>query len=142
MKRFLFSVAVLLVGTIAFAIPNEKVLSSFSTSFPKAQEVSWFENGSNFEVHFLLGEVRCKLWYDSEGSLVKSHRYYPGNLLPPMILASLQRKHSDKKIFGVTEVTSQDGLQYYIKLEDDKKWYDVTSDATGNLVLTKKFNKA
>jgi hypothetical protein len=142
MKKLLISMTLLFITLVSFAIPNEKVLESFSNSFPKADSVSWYENGSNFEVHFNMGDVRCKLWYDENGIMIKSHRYYKGNMLPPMILASLQRKYSDKNIHGVTEVTSNEGVQYFIILDDDKKWYDVTSDASGNLTLTKKFNKA
>ena len=62
--------------------------------------------------------------------------------LSPFILARIQQKYTGKKVFGITEVSSDAGLNYYIILEDDKKWYHVTSDATGNLSLEDKYNKA
>ena len=126
----------------AFATPNEKVLTSFSSSFPKAEAITWFESETDYEVNFNMGEVKCKIWYDKEGSILKCHRYYKQNMLPPMIISSIQTKYAGKDIYGITEVTSGEGIQYYIVLQDDKKWYNVTSDASGTLTLTKKFNKA
>jgi len=125
----------------SFATPNDKVLTSFSQSFPKADSVNWFDNENDYEVHFYIGQTRCLVWYDKDGTIIKSMRYYLQNMLSPMILSSVHRKYKTQTIFGVTEVTSQEGVLYYLVLEDDKKWYNVTSDAVGNLSLTKKFNK-
>ena len=47
-----------------------------------------------------------------------------------------------KKIFGVTEDNSEVGLDYRIVLEDEKRWYHVNSDESGNLHLFKKYKKA
>ncbi|MFL5739561.1 MAG: hypothetical protein ACJ75B_05045 [Flavisolibacter sp.] len=143
MKSLFLAIVLSVSSIICFATPNEKVLSSFATSFPKADSVSWYENDNNYEVHFNMGEVHCRLWYDKEGTVIKSIRYYLQTMLPPIVLSRVQHKYSDKSIFGITEVTTpEDGVQYYIILQDDKKWYDITSDASGNLTLTKKFNKA
>jgi hypothetical protein len=141
MKKLFTGMAVMLFSLVVFATPNEKVLSNFAQSFPKADSVKWYENENDYEVHFYVGQTRCLVWYDKDGVVTKSIRYYLQNMLSPMVLASVQRKYKDQSIFGVTEVTNQDGVQYYLVLEDDKKWYNITSDAVGNLTLTKKFNK-
>ena len=143
MKRLFFFAIVLLSSTLCFATPSEKVLKSFASSFPKADSVNWYENENDYEVHFNMDKVQCRLWYDKEGTVIKSVRYYLQGMLPPIILSKVQHKYTDKTIFGITEVTTpEEGVQYFIVLQDEKKWYNVTSDSAGNLVLTKKFNKA
>ncbi|HWJ92354.1 MAG TPA: hypothetical protein VNR87_14660 [Flavisolibacter sp.] len=143
MKRLLFCTIIVMSSVFCFATPNEKVLNSFASSFPKADSVNWYENENDYEVHFNINEIRCRLWYDKEGTVIKSVRYYLQNMLPPIILSKVQHKYADKSVFGVTEVTTpEDGVQYFIVLQDDKKWYNITSDSAGNLVMTKKFNKA
>ena len=142
MKKLVISMSLVLFSLISFAMPNEKVLSNFKHTFPKAESITWYDNEQYYEVHFTNGEVKCRLWYDKEGAVTKALRYYSKEMLYPLILSSLQRKHSDKTIFGVTELTNEDGVHFYIVLEDAKKWYHVTSDISGNLTLTKTFKKA
>jgi hypothetical protein len=80
--------------------------------------------------------------YDKEGNIVQTFRYYYEQQLPIMVLAKVKERFSDKKIYGVTEVASAEGLYYYITLEDDKKWVEVKADNYGSLTIEKKFKKA
>ena len=41
----------------------------------------------------------------------------------------------------VTEINSENELTYQFVLQDDKNWYDVTSNAIGDMSITKKFQK-
>jgi hypothetical protein len=141
MKKLCFSIAALFFCLVCGAMPNEKVLNNFTASFPQADSVSWYENDNSYEVHFVMGAVRCRLWYDHDGSVTKSIRYYSQDMLPPMIRCNVCHRFMGQKIYGVTELTGEEGLQYFLILEDEKKWYEVTSDAAGNLTLTRKFNK-
>ena len=47
-----------------------------------------------------------------------------------------------KKFFGVTEITTESDVTYYIILEDEKTWTHVQSDAFGNMFTEKKLKKA
>lgn len=132
----------LLLGLTAFATPNERVLKTFNGSFPSADSVKWFDDGDGYQVHFFQNKMRCKIWYDAQGEVTKSIRYYLGSELPPLILARIQKRFEGKEIFGVTEISSSSDLAYHIILQDDKKWYEVTSDSVGNLVMNKKLIKA
>lgn len=142
MKKIFFGLSFVLLSLISFATPNEKVLNNFKNAFPKAESITWYDNEQYYEVHFTNGDVKCRLWYDKEGVVTKALRYYSKEMLYPLILNSLQKKHHDKSIFGVTELTNEDGVQFFIVLEDANKWYHVTSDISGNLTLTKTFKKA
>ena len=142
MKRILLSFTILIALAAYSKPPNEKILKNFSTAFPKAENVSWMESTNDTQVEFKNGQIKCKVWYDADGNVTKTNRYYTEESLSPFILARIQQKYTGKKVFGITEVSSDAGLNYYIILEDDKKWYHVTSDATGNLSLEDKYNKA
>ena len=142
MKKSFALLILLCIGMTSFASPNEKVLVNFNLSFPKADSVKWYDNANDYEVHFVMSNMRCRMWYDKEGMVIKSLRYYGEELLPPMVRSSIQQRWTKQKVYGVTELSDQEGVRYYIVLEDEKKWYDVTSDGLGNLTLTKKFNKA
>jgi len=127
---------------VSYGKPNEKILKSFSATFPNAENVVWSEANNDIQVDFKAGKIRCKLWYDEDGNVTKTNRYYTQESLSPFILAKVQQKYAGKNIYGITEVSSDEGLNYYLILEDDKKWYHVTSDATGNLKLEDKYIKA
>lgn len=144
MKKFFLALAILTSGIIYAADPgvDEKVVKSFNTAFPNAEKVKWYEVNGLYEVIFENDLVRCRMWYDQAGAVIRTHRYYSQEGLSPFILAKLENRFAGKKIFGVTEVTTEDGVTFHVILEDDKKWYHVNADAYGNLTLSKKYNKA
>jgi len=82
------------------------------------------------------------MWYDRDGNVTKTERYYKEEGLSPFLLARLNKKFEGKKVFGVTEVSTETGVTYTIVLEDDKRWYQVTADDAGNVRLDKKLLKA
>jgi hypothetical protein len=61
------------------ATPNEKVLSQFTSVFPHAGNVEWTDVEQQYKVQFLNEGVKCMLWYDADGNVVRSHRYYLEN---------------------------------------------------------------
>lgn len=143
MKKLFLAVAVL-ASSLAFANPSVdgKVEQSFKASFPKAEKVTWYENDSFYEVLFTNNQVTCRMWYDHDGNVTKTERYYKEDGLSPFLLAKLNKKFEGKKVFGVTEISSENGISYNIVLEDDKRWYHVTADDSGNIHLEKKLQKA
>ena len=86
--------------------------------------------------------VSSKVWYETDGSIVKSVRYYNEQSLPPYIASKVHKQFNGKKIYGVTEESSSYGINYLIVLEDEKFWYHVTSNANGDIDLKIKLIKA
>lgn len=136
----------LFAGLSASASPyydiNEKVLKAFKEMFNDPKEVIWNEYTSYYEVKFKQGEFSARIKYDEDGNVIEAYRYYQEQQLPPYILCKLKKRYADKKVFGVTEVTKDSGIEYFITLEDSQTWYTVRSDSFGNLELQKKFQKA
>lgn len=121
---------------------SDKLLTAFKQTFPDAKEVRWAEQGDKYTVNFKQGDILTRIEYDKEGEFLSSIRYYTEKSLPVSLLCRLQKKYSDKKIFGVTEMTTESTVEYYIKVEDANNWYTIHSYADGNMQVVEKFKKA
>jgi hypothetical protein len=143
MKKILFAALVLSCSFRVFANdPNEKVLKAFNKTFPHVQEVSWSENPHSYDVRFKQNEITAKVTYDKEGNIIRTLRYYYEQQLPILVLTKVKDRFSEKKIYGVTEESSDAGTFYHITLEDEKTWTDITADSYGTITVDKKFKKA
>jgi hypothetical protein len=102
----------------------------------------WHETQNFYEASFKQSEIISRAIYDAQGNLLRTTRYYSQENLPIHILTKIQKRYTGKSIYGVTELSSGDGVSYYITLQDDTHWYVVESDSWGSLEQTKKFRKA
>jgi hypothetical protein len=144
MKRVLYGLA-LLLSTASFAANppvDEKIITRFAQTFPTAQNAKWQEYENFYEVFFENNEIICRVKYDLQGNILSTRRDYFEKDLSLFIVARVKEKYPGKKIFGVTEITSPDGVSYTIVLEDDKNWTTITSNDSGNLSLVQKLKKA
>lgn len=145
MKKVLFILCCALISVASFARtapdPNEKVLKSFNETFANAEEVKWAEYDNYYTVSFVSGKIRAKVNYDKEGTMLGSTRYYAPNLLPIGILNQVKKAYPKKTLFGVTEITANGELNYYIKMEDPKWWTTIKVDDTGNSSVYERYKK-
>ena len=144
MKKIFFALA-LLVGMASFAASpkvDEQVSKQFKETFPSAAEVKWFEYETFYEVVFKNNDILCRVKYDLKGNIISTRRDYTEKDLSLFIVAKVKEKYQGKKIFGVTEITSSEGVTYNIVLEDDKYWTNINSDESGNLSQVQKLKKA
>ena len=144
MKRILYGLA-LLIGTTSFAAPtpvDEEVSKHFKQTFPAAFNVKWYEYETFYEVFFQSNDITCRIKYDLKGNIMSTRRDYFEKDLSLFIVAKVKEKYPGKKIFGVTEITSVEGVSYNIILEDDKNWTTITSTDSGDLNLVQKLKKA
>jgi len=143
-KLFIFLCLFAALGSAASAPPevNEKVLKAFKETFSKATDVVWHEMQNSFQASFKQSAITTRAMYDTEGNLLRTTRYYSEEDLPIHILSKLKKKYSDKLVHGVTEITEDDEVTYFIALHDEKNWYIIKSDNWGSLDVTKKYRKA
>jgi hypothetical protein len=146
MKKIILGIALLATITASAGTPSpsvdEQLLKRFKQSFPQARKVTWHESGTQYEVYFEHGDIRYKVQYSVAGNVMSTIRYYNAKDLSPFILMKVKQRFGDKDVFGVTEVTTDEGVQYHIMLEDKEKWYKVVSNGSGQLMLERKFKKA
>lgn len=121
---------------------NEKIIKAFNETFTYAEDVVWQESGNFYQVNFWQGGINIRARYDENGTLLGTIRYYYEKQLPPAIIAKLKSHYKGKAIFGVTEVSTEETVRYFINLRDDKHWYIVESDVFGSLRQTDKFKRA
>src|ERR1700744_1684302 len=145
-KTFFTALCLLVFSAGAFATKelgiSDKLLQTFKQTFPDAQQVVWAEQGDKYTVNFRQGDILTKVEYDKDGNFTSSLRYYTERNLPVTILCRLQKRFSDKKIFGVTELATDSSVEYYIKLEDENNWYTVRSNGDGYMQVIEKYKKA
>ena len=144
MKNIFFALA-LLVSTASFATSpevDEQVSKQFKETFPAAIEVKWYDYETFYEVVFKNNDILCRVKYDLKGNIISTRRDYHEKDLSLFIIAKVKEKYAGKKIFGVTEITSSEGVTYNIVLEDDKNWINLNSDESGNISQVQKLKKA
>jgi len=152
MKKLYFLLFILLTGSSSFSFRpadiDKKLMAAFPSRFPQAKEVDWHETADAYLVYFIDRGVRVRIEYAKDKSSVQITRYYEQENLPYYILQVLDNKYPDKKIFGITEIAkvSQPGsitdLNYYIILQDEKRWYTVKVDNSGNASIINKYTKS
>lgn len=145
MKKIVVFVALFAaLGAAATTPPevNEKVLRAFKETFIKATDVVWHEMDNSYQASFIQSSITTRATYDTEGNLLRTTRYYAEESLPVHILGKLKSKYAGKSVYGVTEITQENEVAYFVTLQDEKNWYVVKSDNWGSLELTKKFRKA
>jgi hypothetical protein len=145
-KSFILSVCLLAMTAGVFASPDysisDKLLKTFKQTFPDAQQVVWSEQGEKYTVNFKQNDILTKVEYDRDGNFVNSLRYYTEKNLPVTILCRLQKKYADKTVFGVTEVSTDSTVEYFIKLEDATSWTTVRANIDGGMQVVEKYKKA
>ena len=147
MKKIILSAVVMMIVVTSFSSTppddvNIKVLEAFNKTFTNTEDLKWYENSSSYEARFNSDGIKAIVWYDKNGELLRMHRYYTEYKLPPFLLSTLRKKMPDQKIYGVTEITSKTGVEFYITMQDEKNWIQVKADASGDFEVIEKFKKA
>jgi hypothetical protein len=116
----------------AVAGPGSTLLQKFNQTFPNAQNVKWNDDKAGYFVSFYQNGNFEKVLYSKDGDFTCSWKYSDGKTLPTNIEMMLNKKYSDSKIIGVTELTTQSDVTYNIKLSKGSSLYslDVASDGT------------
>src|SRR5688572_1647427 len=126
-KKLFLIISMLMFSIVASAsVPvDDSVLKLFNESFKEAREVSWSETKAHYLVNFIKDDIRHMVTYDKKGNLISARRYYFEEKLPMYILFKIKRRFPDKAIYGVTETMNDEGIEYYITMQDRKSWWMV-----------------
>jgi hypothetical protein len=146
-KLFIILSSLLLSFSLLARDPDDKLIKSFETNFPKAEQVNWYEMPKAWVVNFVADGIRSRVVYLKDGKITEFTRYYFEQNLPFLIHSSVKEAYPNKNIFGVVEVSimtdnGSSRVEYFIKLEDAKSWMTVKSDNEGNLTIEEKYKKA
>ncbi len=145
MKKILIAVMLVISGFASVAAGksiNEKLLQTFRESYPNAVHIDWQEYLETYAVYFDVDSVRSNIIFSKNGTFIKAFRYYREDYLPYYLAAAIHGKYPKMKIHDVTEVSTPDNIEYYIKLEDAKTWMTIKLDSDANITRLDKFRKA
>ena len=145
MKKILIAAILVISGLGSMAAGksiNEKLLQIFRETYPNAVKVSWLEYPETYLVYFEEEGVKANIIFNQDGTFIRATRYYTEEYLPYYLAAAIRGKFPKMKIYGVTEVSTPDNIEYYVKLEDDKNWVTIKLDSAANITRLEKFRKA
>ena len=142
-KVILFACIIMITGSSFASSPkvSEKALKAFNATFKDVENVQWSDAENIYTVKFSQQGISTFVKYDEDGNFISSRRYYGAEQLPVDIRCTLKKKFANKTIFGVTEYTIGDNVNYYVKLEDAKSWITVKVDNMRNFEVTEKYQK-
>jgi hypothetical protein len=145
MKKILIAVMFVISGFGSMAAGksiNEKLVQIFRESYPNAVDIVWKEFPENYAVYFKVDSVRSNIIFSKNGTFVRAYRYYGEDYLPYYLASAIHGKYPKMKIHDVTEVSTPDFIEYYIKLEDANTWMTIKVDSDANITRLEKFRKA
>jgi hypothetical protein len=142
-KVILFACIIMITGSTFANTPkiSEKALKAFKATFKDAENVEWTNAENLYAVKFSQQGINTFVKYDEEGNFISSRRYYRAEQLPVDIQCTLKKKFADKSVFGVTEYTIGDEVNFFVKMEDAKTWITVKVDNARNMEVTEKYQK-
>jgi len=133
----------MLFSLSAFAAPdsNQTVIKKFNETFPEAQSIKWYSGPNYYEVSFMNKNIPERVYYDKNGNVTRTIRYYDETKLNPFISQKIKEKFRNKKIKSVTELQEDDGILYQVILQDNKHLYVVNCNGSGEMYLQHKYIK-
>ncbi len=147
MKNLILSAAFILAlaGSASASMlepANESVLRTFGQIFKDAGNVSWTNSGDHFEAYFVGdNNIKTRALLDTKGNLVQTIRYYKEEDLPSNVLYAVKKEFKDREIWGVTEVSNKNGVNYRIVLRDDKNYTHVNANSVGETEVVSKYKR-
>ncbi len=117
---------------------NKKVVQTFHEVFQHAENVVWAHSHQLYEASFTSDAVRVTALLDKNGNLIRTLKYYKEDDLPSNILFQIKKQYHTQQVWGVTEVSEESGIYYFIILRDDAHWYHLKADGQGEIELQSK----
>ncbi len=140
-KQILLIAALASFGyTQAQNIPQNQVpsvvLSSFNTSFPKAQDVEWEMENGLYNVEFETGwNIDHDVWYNDTGKMVKHKEDISPKDLPKSVNQTIKKEFSQYSIDDLKRITEGSKVVYKMEFESlmGQDW-KVVIDANGKIL--------
>jgi hypothetical protein len=133
----------MLFSLSAFAAPdsNQTVIKKFNETFPEAQNIKWYSAPNYYEVSFIDKTIPERVYYDLNGRVIRTIRYYDETKLNPFISQKIKERFRNKSIKSITELQEDDGILYQVILQDNKHLYVVNCNGSGEMYLQHKYIK-
>jgi hypothetical protein len=147
MKSLFVLLAVVFATGLGPAFANEvkidpRVENVFARQFTGAENVKWHKlDGGYQRVIFTLNGINAEAFYNEEAEWMGSVRNLFYNQLPLLVMQTVSNKFTDAVIVTVKEITTGDGTQYKIVLEQKDKKYSLRLNSLGNILEKERIKK-
>jgi|GEM_PF-1368035 hypothetical protein len=112
----------------------------FHEEFPTIENPLFYREADTFGVFFKTGiNSSERVFYNLDGEMIKTVKYYTENKLEPFIYERVKRKYKGKAIFGITEIETTSEHFYEIILQGDNRWWVIKSDAMGFMQIERRW---
>ena len=145
MKKLFLAIAILAsIASMATPEPviSKRVLKAFQETFATAKDVVWQDFNDYSQASFKLDEIQVRAQYSDDGTLLKTIRYYNGDHLLPLIKGKIKQQYPGREIYGVTEVATDEKMDFTISICDSTHWYVLTATADGDIKEINKYKRA
>ena len=97
---------------------SERAAETFKTAFASASDVQWSYSNSVYKASFLLNGQHATAFYNEEGIFMGVTRHISSLQLPLTLQAALKKDNKNMWVSELFEATTEQGVQYYVTLED------------------------
>jgi hypothetical protein len=118
---FVFTLLASIATTNSFAsdgIIAPEVLKSFQNKFATAKEVDWAMTNDLYRVRFQLNGQCITAFYKTDGALAAITRHISPLQLPVALHSTLKNEYKGHWVADLFELSNDEGVQYYVTMED------------------------
>lgn len=102
------------------------IINKFQKEYPKAFDIEWEMDGSNYKVEFEIGQKDYDVWYSPSGSVVRKKEELTKSELPKSIQNQIKTEYSGYKVDDITKITEGEKITYLVELDSFTKDLKVT----------------
>ena len=111
-----------------------EVLRNFQSTFAAAQEADWSVTADMYKVQFQMNGQRITAFYKNDGTMAALTRNITSTQLPVSLQTTLKNDYKEYWISDLFELSNEEGVQYYVTLENaDSKVVLKSSSAAWNV---------
>jgi hypothetical protein len=114
-----------------------EVLRSFQTTFTTAKDANWTVTADLYKVQFALNGQHITAFYKQDGTMAAVTRNINSMQLPVNLQTTLKNEYKGYWIAGLFELSNEEGVQYYVTLEDANSTLVLKSSACSWSVFQK-----
>jgi Putative beta-lactamase-inhibitor-like, PepSY-like len=110
------------------------ILQTFTTQYPKAQDIVWDTIDIGYVANFSNGNNDCKAFYDKKGQFQYTTTLVTDENIPSNIQAELKKRYKSYTIAIIQEVFDGKTKLLQIEIETDKDYIALEFDEKGKFL--------
>lgn len=135
MKRFIITLSVLLTLATTYSFASDtkvsnSILQAFKSRFTDAENVKWSQTNGFTIAEFTTEDQKQYAYFNTAGELTVVAEPLSFNQLSKSQRMNLQKNYSDYTIADVYKLEDNDGVKYYVVVENSSKKIILSTNAS------------